>query len=388
MSDLSLPIELDIKPAETSRGGSLALKTFTSYSFDRNILVPASPFRFTAEGVDPKLRTQIRSSDTVELFVKNEKGNSVQLATGFIDETDTHITPAGVAYLLTGRDTMGQLIDNSAIDENNQIIHLKQISLGGIANLLVKNTRIPSSVVTQQVPNGQLLFQTNPGETKINALQRYLEYTNCLVWSLPNGQMVVGKPNMAQGSQGRLILSRSSPQQNNCLEARVRRNTHTAIREIATQIQALAITDPSLITMENIDFDVQAVSDAGAGRSVYRLFSQGNGTDAINQIVGAGNNAAPQEMGFTLSRREIARANMQVLDLEIVVRGHVNENGLPYNIDQVYHVVIEDDDVEEDLYLYAVKYDLTQEKGRTTTLRLCRLGTIVADVNFIQSRAG
>jgi prophage tail gpP-like protein len=386
MSDTSTPIELDVKPADPSRGNQLALKTFTSYSFDRNILIPASPFRFTAEGVDPKLRTQIRSSDTVELFVKNEQGTPVQIATGFIDETDTHITPSGVAYLLTGRDTMGQLIDNSAIDENNKIIHLNQVSLAAIANLLVMNTRISSTVVLQQIPNGLLLLQTNPGETKINTLQRYLEYTNCLVWSLPNGQMVVGKPNMAQAKLGKLVIGRSDPRSNNCLEARVRRNTHTAIREMATQIQALAITDPTLITLANIDPDLQVVANSGAGRSAYRLFSQGNGTDAINQIVGTGNNAAPQEMGFALSRREIARSNMQILDVEVVVRGHVNENGIPYNVDQVYHVVIEDDQVEEDLYLYAVKYDLTQDKGRTTTLRLCRLGTIVADVSLIQSR--
>jgi prophage tail gpP-like protein len=383
MIESSSPIEIEVTAADPARGLTpQPLKTFSSYSFDRNLMVPASPFRFTAEGVDRAVRKSIRSADTVELYVKNSEGQSVQLATGFIDETDTHVTPTGVSYLLTGRDTIGQLVDNAAVDSSNRIIHAGQseLTLLGLAQQLRLGTRIPSPVKSQRAPQAPILFQTNPGETKVNALQRYLEYTNCLVWSLPNGQMVVGKPNMAQAPMGELRLSYSDPARNNCLEARSRRNTNTAIRKIAVQLQALSITDPSLITQVNADREVRKVSGSLAGRSVYRLFSQGNGTDAVNQLVQVGNSSTPQQIGYTLARRELAQSNMQVLEAEIVVKGHINDSGVPYQIDQVYSVFIEDDDVAENMYVYAAKYDMTKDRGRTTTLRLVRLGTIVADV--------
>lgn len=377
MRDNSSPIELECTPASSDRGAKQSLRTFTSYSFDRNMMVPASPFRFNAEGTDRTKRLSVRSSDTAELFVRNKEGQAIQLATGFIDETDTNITPQKIGYLLSGRDTLGQMIDNSAIDSNNKIIHVAQISLPNMAEQLRSGTRIPGPIVNQNCPSGAFLFQTNPGETKINALQRYLEYANCLIWSNANGRMVVGKPNMTQDNAGFLQMSYSNPTLNNILECRVRRNTNTAIKQIAVQVQALAITDPAAVTIQNLDKDVSA---SGGGRSIYRLFSQGNGMDAVNQIQFVGNSAVPQEIGACLARREIALANTHVLEIEAVVKGHINSSGQPYNVDQIYSTFIEDEQVKEDLYLYAVRYDLTLERGMTTTLRLCRLGSLVADV--------
>jgi prophage tail gpP-like protein len=380
MSDQSSPIELEVTSANPKTLKKQALRTFSSYNFDVNLLAPASPFRFTAEGVDRELRQSIRSGDLVELFIRNSKGQVFSLATGFIDETDTHITPSAVSYLLTGRDTLGQLVDNAAVDRSNRIIHLENISLKGIAEQIRENTRVPAQIQFQDVPNGRFLFQTNPGETKINALQRYLEYANCLAWSLPNGQMVVGKPSMKSQPQGTLRLSYTAPEKNNCLEARSRRNLNLAIRQIAVQLQALSITDPAPNTVDNADKDVKALQASGVGKSIYRLFSQGNGMDGVNQLIGVGKNFSPQEIGQTLARREIAHSNMGVLEVEAVVRGHTNERGNPYLVDQVYSVFIEDDGVAENMYVCAAKYDMTKERGRTTTLKLVRLGTIVADV--------
>lgn len=377
MIDNSSPIELEITPGGNNGGSRMSLRTFSSYSFDRNMLVPASPFRFTADGVDRDLRKALSSGDTVELYVKNDAGDSIQIATGFTDEKDTHITPQHAALVLTGRDTMGALVDNSAIDKSNRIVHVAQISLPQVAELLRSGTRIPGPIINQNCPNGSLLFQTNPGETKINALQRYLEYTNCLLWSVPNGRIAVGKPNMTQRPSGYLQISYTDPGGNNCLEARVRRNTNQAIKQIAVQIQSLAVTDPAPATLLNTDPDV--VGSQG-GRSLYRLFSQGNGMDAVNQVQFVGKSAVPQQIGYALARREIAMANMQVLDVEAVVRGHVNSLGLAYNVDQTYSCFFEDDDVEEDLYVYHANYELSLQLGRITRLHLCRLGTIVADV--------
>ncbi len=376
------PIIMDCKPANNAAGSlTNSITTFNSYSFDRSILTPASAFRFTAPGVDLAARQAIRSGDMVALYIVNSNNQKFPLATGFIDQTDTHVVPQNVEYVLTGRDTLGQLVDNAVVDASNKIINTKNITLMNFLNQLVANTRIPVGLINQQVPNGQLLINTSPGETKINALQRYLGFMNCLVWTNASGQIIVGKPNFSQGISGSLMLnSTANPLANNCLEARIRRDTNTAIRQIVTQLQSLDQVDAGTFTVLNNDVDVKKVAPYKVGRSVYERFSYGSGNDAVNQVQQVGNQTgSPQAIGAALSRREIARDNVKVLDVEIVVREHFNENGQPYNIDQIYDVQLADDTVNEPMYVYACSYELTVEHGALTRLRLCRVGTSLVD---------
>lgn len=382
MSTQSSPIEIEVK--SVASGSYSTIRTFDSYFFERTILTPAAAFRFTAPGVDVASRLAIRSCDTVNIFAVPATGAIQQVGTGFIDETDTHIVPGRVEYLLTGRDTLGQLVDNAAVDANNGIINIKQATLGTILTVLIKNTRIPQGFKQQQVPSGTFLFQTRAGETKINALQRYLEYSNTLIWSQPNGQLVVGKPNFAQSVSGVLTMSSTGSSMNNVVEARVRRNTNQAIRQIVTQLQTLDQVDAGQFTILNQDADVQAVSGAGGGRSVYNVFSYGQGTDAVNQIVQVGNQSGnPNQIGAAMCRREIARENQRVIDVECVVRDHINENGAAYNIDQLYTVKIDDEQLNADMYVYAISYELTLEHGMLTRLKLCRKGSLVADSSIL-----
>lgn len=381
--DNSAPIELDFTKSVSSGSAAItSLRTFTSYSFDRNILVPASAFRFTAPGVEKARRTAIRSGDNATLWAINSVGKKIQIATGFVDETDTHIVPGQVDYVITGRDTMGQLVDNDCVDAQNRVINTQDITLDGMLALLINSTRIPQGYnqgKTQNIPNGTLLFQTRGGETKISALQRYLDLTNCLLWSAPDGSLILGKPNFSQSLSGSITMSSSNPSQNNALEARSRRNVNQTIRQIVSQLQTMEQVDASIYTKINNDKDVQAVAPALVGRSVYRVFSYGQGADAANTVTAIGNqNGNPQGIGDQLSLREIARENMRVLDVEVVIRGHLNSNDLPYNIDQIYSITIEDDDVNEDMYVYSCSYEMTIEHGMLTHLRLCRLGTICA----------
>ena len=373
------PIELDIKKASSSATSiPIPLKTFTSYSFERNILVPASAFRFTAPGVDPATRQLIRSGDLVTLWVKTANGMKQQIGTGFVDETDTHVLPNTIEYVITGRDTLGQLIDNDSVDAQNKVIVLERASLSSIMGALLANTRMPPKFVPQSLPNGTFLFQTNPGETKIASLQRYLELSNCLIWSLPDGRAIIGKPDFTQPSQGDLILNRGS-KLNNVLEARVRRNVNTAIRQIVYQLQTLDLVDPTPYSKNNNDPDIKPLISAKVGRSVFRHFSYGSGMDTVNTIVGPGNQSStPRKIGDELSLREIARDNMKILDIEMVVKGHLNSKGEYFDVDDVYQVQVSDDNVHEDMYVYSVSYELTLDHGMMTRLRLCRLGSICA----------
>lgn len=373
------PIQLDIKSAQ--KGGDSKfqpLQTFTSYSFERNILVPAAPFRFTAPGVDPAVRQAIRSGDMIELFAVGLDGTKQPIATGFIDETDTHVNPSHVEYVLTGRDTMGQLVDNAVVDAQNRVVQTSGVTLEVILKTIIANTKIPQGYQTQQIPNGSLLFQTNPGETKINALQRYLEITNCLIWSLPTGQLKIGKPNFTQASQGTLSLNRVPGSVNNLLEARVRRSVHTAIRQIVVQLQDLNLVDAGAYTVLNQDQDMLNISGNLCGRSVYETFTNGQGNAAVNQITQVGNsNGDPKNLGQAKALRELARDNMKIIEVEAVVKGHLNPNGQVFDVDQVYSVQIPDDLVAENMYVYSVSHELTLDHGMMTRLRLVRLGTIV-----------
>lgn len=384
MPDRSAPIEIDFKKANDLNQTPVSLRTFNSYSFERNILVPAAAFRFTAPGIEKSLRTQIRSGDIASLYAVDSNANKQPVGTGIIDETDTHVMPNRVEYVLTGRDTLGQLVDNSAIDAQNRIINTENVTLKVLLGELIKNTRIPPQFVTQQTPNAKVLLHTNGGETKINTLQRYLEFTNCLVWTLPDGRVVIGKPNFSQNRSGNLIMNSSDSSQNNVVEARSRRNLNQAIRQIVTQLQTLTQADAGIYTKINDDRDIKPLLKARVGRSVWKAFSYGQGEDAVNTVVQVGNQSGNnRKIGDELSLREIARDNMKILDVEMVVQGHLNENDQVFNIDQIYNVQIEDDDVEEDMYVYSCSYELTLDHGMLTRLRLCRLGTICAYTDAI-----
>lgn len=370
---MNSPIELNFKSSKNNVIGNI--NTFTSYNFARNILVPASAFRFTAPGVDKALRQSIRSGDTVSIFATNDENTKVQLATGFIDETDTHVQPSKIEYVLTGRDTLGALVDNDSVDAQNKIQNTTQVSLPTILKLLLQNTRTPQGFIEQQVPNGLFLFQTNPGETKATSMQRYLEFTNCLMWTHPDGRIILGKPNFKRVSSGSLVLN-STGNTNNVLEGRARRNVNQAIRQIITQLQGLDQVDATPFTIQNSMNDLK--ERPGVGRSIFRFFSYGSGNDTVNNLSGVGVGGSPWAIGNQLSQREIAKDNMKILDVEMVVKGHINSNGGLFNIDQIYDVQMEDDGVNEPMFVYSCSYEMTIEHGMLTRLRLCKLNTICA----------
>ena len=361
-------------------GKTHRIDTFNSYSFDRTILTPASAFRFTAPGVDKQKRMAIRSGDQVRLSITNHLNHTAIVGVGFIDETDTHITARSVDYVLTGRDTVGQLVDNDTVDSANKIVVFEKLSVTALVNKLLEGTRATQSVNSslQIDQNRTYAVNTNAGETKINCIQRVLEWCNGLLWADNDGTIIVDKPDFTQKSSGSFKVQIGK---SNVLECRVKRNINQAIRQIVTALNTTEFNSATLKaeTLQNMDSSLRPYRGTNVGRSISRTFDYSSGTDIINQGQGVGQGSfAPHTLGREYSAREIARENMRILDVEIVVEGHFNATGYLYNVDQIYRVDIDDEDVHEDMYVYHVSYELTMDHGMMTRMRLCRKYTICA----------
>jgi prophage tail gpP-like protein len=376
-------IRLTALPADPAKKNkAYEITTFTSYAFDRSVLTPAAAFRFTAPGVDQDTRLAIRSGDVVRLYADNSQGQTKSVGVGFIDETDTHITASSLEYSVTGRDVVSQLVDNDAVDVDAQMVFFARANINALVSTLLKDTRMMGAHLTKQLDtSAQLAVQTNPGETKITVLQRYLEWLNGLVWANNDGQLIVDKPNFAQKPNGALTLKYSDPSGNNLLEARVKRNINQAIRRIVTVLNGTEASAATVghSTLANMDTSLKPYRGTNVGRSIMRTFDYANGADTLNQGLGlAKGSYEPQTIARAYSAREIAKENMHILDIEVVVEGHFNEFGALYDVDQVYRVTIEDENVAEPLYVYSVSYELTIDHGMITRMRLCRLYTICA----------
>lgn len=370
------PVSIVVTPIESSRS-SFRLDRFLAYRFSSSILIPVDTFNFTfaAPDLDP-FYSLCKDGDIVTLFA-----NDVPLATGIIDMIDTETDEQfGEKIEITGRDLMSQLEDQDAISIQDTPMWANAAPISQAINTLLTNCRI-NGFRLQDAPDGSYLFATEPGESKLAALQRFLEPLNCLPFMDPNGRLVIGRPNMAQSPLSTFFVLRDQ-RRSNCTSIKVIRSS-TSLPNIIIPIwsgQEL-VTDRTPIG--------QRVYNAAEGPNRLRLAGhrvpktvvvstpQANSAQSladINRFKAASGNLLQAH-----AKREIARANQRELIAQVVVPGHYNENGDPFKIDTVYRVQYDRAILDENMYLFQVEYS-ADANGQRTSLFFCRLGTIVSDV--------
>jgi prophage tail gpP-like protein len=310
--------------------------------------------------------------------------NDVPLGVGLVDQPEIEVDHQwGEKWTITGRDLMAQLEDQDAISFDSTPIWSDGVSLfNGVAKLCADTRINVGNIVLQGSTPTQsnILLATEPGESKLAALQRFLEPLNCVAWMSPAGKLIVGKPDMAQGPSGLLICSKELGL-SNVLSMRVTRAS-TQIPNIIVPIWTGQETTVNRVSPE------QALVNSAAGpnrllklghrlpKTVVVSTPQGSDAQSLSGInafqAGAGN------VLQSYAKREIARKNVGELQVQAVVAGHCDEAGNPYRTDSVYHITFDRGDVDENMYLYQVEYVLSEE-GQRTNLYFCRLGSIVAD---------
>ena len=358
------------------------LTKFLNYSFQSSIIVPVDSFSFSFASPDAApITDSINAGDIVQLTA-----NGITLATGIIDQVEVEIDgDSGEKITLQGRDLMSQLEDQDAISMDSSTIWGESTSLLNGVKTLCKDTRITNFEVKGKTPTGNsFLLATEPGESKLAALQRFLEYLNCVAWMAPNGTMNIGKPNMAQEITDNYFVSRAD-RDSNCLSMRVTRSP-TMIPNIIIPVWTGQET-----TVNRAD-PQQALTNVGA-KDANRLLKLGHrtlktvivslpqGNDAqslaeIDLLVQAGGANIIQ----AYAKKEIARKNVSELQVQVVVAGHFADDGSPFSIDTLYQISNDRAGIDEVMYLYQLEYTLDESGGQRTNLMFCRLGTIVADI--------
>ncbi len=382
-------VSLQIKPIDPARR-PVELNEFTDYNFQSSVIVPVSAFTFRM--VNPtksgSLLNIVRDGDIAIL-----KANGVVIATGLIDTVSVETGNDGESVELYGRSLLGQLEDQAAISETDKPLFGQTVTLAQAVQLILANTRI-NYYRLQQPPNyPPLMFATEPGESKMSALMRFIEPQNCILWMDPDGTLVVGRPNMGAFSTGTFAMDREN-KTSNCLSMKAVYSS----TQIPTSIVPIWSGSELAIGPVVAAQPEQRLLNTAQGPSTLRGFGH-RVPKAI--VVSTPNGNSPQELSqanqFSVAggsnvlqayaKREIARANVNEIGVQVNIQGHYDDDLNPVLPDKNYTVNYMRAGLSEKMYLHTVEYGMTKDRGQRTALYFTRLGSIVADVPVKSLRA-
>lgn len=379
------PVTVRITPVDGRR--PIYLPRFLTYQFSSSILVAVSSFNFTFQAPsDPTpIHNVVKEGDIVTLFA-----NNVELSNGIIDTVDIDWDGNyGEKITISGRDLLCQLEDQDAVDLNSVPLYGVNITVEAAVRKLITNTRI-QGFQNKGVTTTPQLFATEPGESKLTALQRLVEGINAVTWLDPSGKINVGKPNMSQSPQGTIIISKKNRNTSNCLSMKVTRSSSTipnVIVPIWTGQEGVVSKVGKQQGLKNLAPGPNALYNAGhvLCKTIVVSTPSGGGPQDLSTVnkIKASTQPGSSINIQAYAKREIAKANVKEVQAQAVIPGHYNANAVPFQIDQVYTVQADrggDYEVNLPMYLYQVEYSLSEDTGQRTSLYFTKLGTIVADV--------
>lgn len=373
---LITPLDPAIKPFTVNK--------FLTYSFTSSVIIPVDTFSFTlAAPDDPRPITQIiREGDLVTLFA-----NGISVATGIIDQLDIEVDGEfGETVRLSGRDLMGQLEDHSMVSLDSSPIFFTKSPIETVIGKIIENTRIPG-LIKQNATDQSISFAGEPSESKLSALQRFLEPLNCLAWTDGSGRIIIGRPNMSQASSGKFYVNKSR-RASNCLDMKAAYSA-ALVPNYVIPIWAGQETVVDRIGKEqgikNASKRPASLYNRGHRqvRTVLISLPEGSDPQSISQLNFLQAAAASKSTLLqATAKREFARQNHKELIVQVVVASHYNEKGEPFVADRTYDIEFDRAEVNEKMYCFQVDYSMAEDGGQKTSLYFCKLGTIVSDINI------
>lgn len=376
------PLQLVMVPlaAQKVRGfadvTSFGINQFKSYSYKSSIVVPVDSFSFTFSAPDgPPFREKIKEGDISKIVF-----DETTLATGLIDTVEIEVSSdGGEQVTVNGRDLMGQLEDQMCVSIQDKPFMSGKYSINDIMDRLTNNTRITKKKNKNFPDNGKSFFSSDPNESKLTALQRFLETKNSIAWMDGEGAINFGKPTFDQQPSG-IIICNKTKGFSNVLDIRAT----FASAQIPNRVVAIWTGQQDANQLAVYKNQIHDNTAKGPNlllqlghRVIHTIVTS---IPSANENIRTLNNLKTSNGDILgeAARRHIARENFKECIVQCRVPSHLNENGVPYVPDTTYVIDFDRGGVNEVMYLYECEYSLTAEKGQYTTLSFCKVGTIVS----------
>lgn len=183
-----------------------------TFELTSDMLELADPFKLTTP-FHIRMWESFPTDGEVEVYV-----DDTRVLTGFVDRRERNLDKQGSTLEISGRDRGGRLVDESA----PLVTHVKKgilelakemtsdwfesVSLSNARNrrLIGGRGRALAGVSSEPaiVSGRDISKKVEPGETRAQVLQNFLEDAKLLAWSSADGrEFIVGKPNYSQAPQ-------------------------------------------------------------------------------------------------------------------------------------------------------------------------------------------
>jgi prophage tail gpP-like protein len=371
--------KIDIVCEPLTGGKATSVNSFLEYHFSSNILVPVDSFSFTfsAPNDTQPVTRRFSEGDIISIYA-----NDVQISTGIIDSIEIDVDAEnGERITLQGRDLMGQLTDQHCVTLDCKPIWGNELTIEAVCDELIQTTRI-KGYITQDAPTQAFLFATEPNESRLNALLRFLEPLNCLSWMSPDGMLTVGRPDFSSNPVGTLMCNKAKRKSNvlNMSASRSATQIPSVIAGLYADVQKELVGLPKEQVFTNSNSRVQELKKRGHQifRAVTSSVPSGATPEDFRSVAELQVAKTPQTMLAYMAAREFARANANVLQVKAVVPGHFNDSGQPYMPDTLYTIDFDRAGVNEVMYCYGVEWSLSPSNGQTSVLSFCPVNTLVA----------
>lgn len=349
------------------------LKNFVSYSLSSSMLIPVDSFSFSFkpefEDKDATMDDLVREGDIVVVSV-----NGKTMMTGVVDAVGLSQGAEEVVSFY-GRDMLGMFESQDAVSADMGPVFATTMTFQDVFNKLKIGTRSDTLRLQGVSKTTKGLFSTQPGESKLAALMRFIEPFNALVWTDPDGTIVIGRP--SNQDDGDKFFADKKNRTSNVLDFETNRaagripNGVLGVWSGAAQAVGVYITSVTNNPAERPD----ALRKAGhkITKSIVVSVPDPKSPEGLSDL----NGLTQGNYVDNMIARMIARENVQEIDVRVVVPGHTNEKLAPYSADRVCHIYNDLVPLDEAMYCYQVEWSFSEGTGQTTGLHFCRRNTIV-----------
>lgn len=293
-------------PSATPEGGAISItidghthRDWLRYSIDSDLFTPADAWQMSLGIPAGKLPGYVRPWAKVEV----REGDSLVL-TGRIDSLRRRISKNESSLELSGRDGAAVLLDCSA-----PILTQREVTVAEVCATMLR----PLGIDKIKVQSGGAAYKkvaVEPGMSAWEVLQRAAEASGLWPWFDPDGTLVVAAPDYSRAVDAELILSKEG-KDNNVLDITVEESCNRRYSEVTVLGQSIGGEDDEADTQIK-----QTIKDKGAW--FYRPLIRDEG------------HIDSTDMASRRAKKIITDGVMDSLTITARVRGHVIENGKPW----------------------------------------------------------